>query len=120
MKIAALLPLIMVAGCSMLPGSEANRFAKAEGAVRDVLVDPDSAKFKSMSVSFEGNVCGMVNSKNRFGGYNGDVPFIVTPKGEAWVSEYEIADKREEASPARWRVIDHCAPDRGPQALPKV
>lgn len=49
-----------------------------ENAIRNRLKDPDSAKFKhSMYVSNgEGAYCGLVNSKNSYGGYVGDSPFM--------------------------------------------
>lgn len=49
-----------------------------ERAVRDRLKDPDSAKFKhSFYVSNgEGAYCGFVNSKNSYGGYAGNTPFM--------------------------------------------
>lgn len=50
-----------------------------ESAIRDQLKDPDSAKFKhSKYVSNgKGAYCGLVNSKNSYGGYAGDTPFMV-------------------------------------------
>ncbi len=50
----------------------------AEDAVRAVLADPESACFSRLFVSRQSGlpvVCGMVNAKNRFGGYVGDRPF---------------------------------------------
>ena len=49
-----------------------------ESAVKDRLKDPYSAKFKhSYYVSNgKGAYCGFVNSKNSFGGYVGDTPFM--------------------------------------------
>jgi len=50
----------------------------AEDSVRAVLTDPESARFSRLFVSRQSGlpvVCGMVNAKNRFGGYVGDRPF---------------------------------------------
>jgi hypothetical protein len=48
----------------------------AERAVRDQLIDPASAEFSE--VTSKGNVtCGLVNSKNRMGGYTGRQVFFV-------------------------------------------
>jgi hypothetical protein len=48
----------------------------AERAVRDQLIDPASAEFSE--VTTKGNVtCGLVNSKNRMGGYTGRQVFFV-------------------------------------------
>lgn len=48
----------------------------AERAVRNQLIDPTSAEFSE--VATKGNVtCGLVNSKNRMGGYTGRQLFLV-------------------------------------------
>jgi len=44
---------------------------QAKKAVREQLVDPDSAEFRNMVSVSDGLVCGEVNSKNRMGGYAG-------------------------------------------------
>ena len=53
-----------------------------EATIRRQLIDPDSAKFEDLVarkvISPNGigyQVCGHVNSKNRFGGYVGRTPF---------------------------------------------
>ncbi|HAS1479150.1 Uncharacterised protein [Enterobacter hormaechei] len=50
-----------------------------EAAVKDQLKDPESARFKhSKFVSNgKGAYCGLVNSKNSYGGYAGNTPFMV-------------------------------------------
>ena len=47
--------------------------------VKGQLLDPESARFKWVPVQTVGisAYCGIVNSKNRFGGYAGDSPYIV-------------------------------------------
>ena len=47
--------------------------------VRRELIDPESARFKWVPVSAVGAkvYCGLVNSKNRLGGYTGDAPYAV-------------------------------------------
>jgi len=42
-----------------------------ETAVREMLKDPDSAKFKNISELPSGKFCGEVNAKNSYGGYAG-------------------------------------------------
>lgn len=56
-----------------------NEIAAIEEAVKDQLKDPESARFKhSMYVANgKGEYCGLVNSKNSYGGYVGDTPFMV-------------------------------------------
>ncbi|OSM04337.1 hypothetical protein [Magnetofaba australis] len=48
-----------------------------EDAVKEKLVDPFSAKFKWMPYNGDKTYCGLVNAKNRMGGYTGFVPFTV-------------------------------------------
>lgn len=49
----------------------------AKDAVRQVLNDPDSAKFSELRPGASaGDTCGYVNAKNRMGGYVGDTPFF--------------------------------------------
>ncbi|WP_139150920.1 hypothetical protein [Halofilum ochraceum] len=51
-----------------------------KAGVRDALVDPESARFGNMVAGAKNDgsiyVCGMVNAKNRMGGYSGATPFI--------------------------------------------
>lgn len=50
--------------------------AQAEVVVQTQLIDPDSAKFRNIVAGAESSACGLVNSKNRFGGYTGFRHFI--------------------------------------------
>ncbi len=62
--------------------------------VRSQLRDPDSAKFSSVTVIGEGEnriACGWVNSKNGFGGYTGDQPFMLRGK-RLWISDSASPD----------------------------
>ncbi|MBA2919101.1 hypothetical protein GON01_14460 [Sphingomonas sp. MAH-20] len=66
-SLALLLALPFVSGCQA---------QSAKAAVKDALVDPSSAQFDA--VGSKGDVtCGLVNSKNRLGGYTGPRPFMV-------------------------------------------
>jgi hypothetical protein len=56
----------MLAGCAK---------HEAEEAVKRLLNDPDSAQFSKVTTSSGGNVCGLVNARNRMGGYVGATPF---------------------------------------------
>ena len=62
--------------------SEVEKIASAKINVRDILKDPDSAKFKDLRLvsNTEGveSVVGEVNGRNSFGGYTGFKPFCVT------------------------------------------
>lgn len=49
----------------------------AENGVKRLLSDPDSATFSDVRPgAAEGNFCGMVNARNRMGGYVGNTPFF--------------------------------------------
>lgn len=50
---------------------------QAHERVRDLLKDPDSAKFRSEFIGKDGAVCGFVNSKNSYGGYAGFTRYVV-------------------------------------------
>ena len=55
----------------------------AEKAVRNILNDPNSAIFSNMAAGAEkGSVCGLVNAKNRMGGYVGATPFFYRASGQ--------------------------------------
>jgi hypothetical protein len=62
-----------LAACDTAPTSE----ARAKQAVRERLFDPESAQFSELfkSPSDNGAICGLVNAKNRMGGYAGRAPF---------------------------------------------
>lgn len=71
MKIAflATATAIMMSGC----GGQ----GEAKDAVKKLLNDPDSAQFSELKNGKDkGDVCGMVNAKNRMGGYVGATPFF--------------------------------------------
>lgn len=58
-----------IAGCSGR--------GEAEGAIKQLLNDPDSAKFSDVQPgALKGSFCGRVNAKNRMGGYVGNTPFF--------------------------------------------
>lgn len=68
-----------IVGCDYLPTDK----NKAQKAVKNVLIDPNSAMFSDVKEGVSANyVCGFVNSKNRMGGYVGSSPFIYNTKKE--------------------------------------
>lgn len=70
--VAALIVLTLTS-CEQLPGAVND----AKRNVREHLIDPDSAQFKSVRENPQtGAVCGFVNAKNRMGGYVGETPFV--------------------------------------------
>ena len=56
-----------------------NMIVRVEAAIRTKLIDPGSAKFSDIKAFRIKDdhifVCGMINSKNKFGGYTGPSPF---------------------------------------------
>lgn len=99
--LAIFLPIL--SACDNIPSSE----NKAKKIVSAVLIDPDSAKFESISPGLkEGGFCGYVNGKNRMGGYAGASPFIVNVQ----TSEVEIGDKPVEKDDFQqydtWRKLE--------------
>lgn len=49
----------------------------AHERIRDALKDPESARFKGDFAGKDGAICGYVNSKNSYGGYDGFQRYIV-------------------------------------------
>ena len=57
-----------------------NEKEMVSASIRNALTDPESARFKWVPLIDErkSNIyCGVVNSKNRLGGYAGDAPYVV-------------------------------------------
>lgn len=80
--------LMVNVGCSTEPGTDADVLA-AQEKVRELLRDPESARFKN--ISRHGDVvCGEVNSRNGFGGYAGFADFSYEiSTGEARVDDMD-------------------------------
>lgn len=51
------------------------QYSEAQAGVKAILSDPESAQFTGLASGPDGNVCGLVNAKNRMGGYVGATPF---------------------------------------------
>lgn len=86
--------------------SEAQFYASSEAAIRNSLVDPDSARFDWPYEVVQGHwqepyyygegyfgfyTCGWVNARNRMGGYAGRAPFVVVYNDNRIIHS-EIAD----------------------------
>jgi hypothetical protein len=76
----------------------------AQERVKDVLKDPESARFRSEFVGRDGAVCGFVNSKNSYGGYSGFERYIVESDrvmlgGEPWKMDSHWQDVCSEFEP---------------------
>lgn len=77
-----------------------------KGAINEVLIDPDSAKFKDVVYVMSNNripfACGEVNSKNSFGGYTGYKSFIT-----AGLKEYTFLEGETKGFNKLWN--EYCA-----------
>lgn len=75
-----------------------------EGAIKDVLIDSDSAKFRNVYYVIAGGrtsfACGEVNSKNRLGGYTGFKGFIT-----AGLKEYTFLEGETAAFDEWWKQV---------------
>ena len=101
-KIAVASLAILLAGCAQLgqqrsvsvPPPPPPQLTQADPAyiqasldrVKQSLKDPDQARFSNIYATIfdseqkeDPNVCGTVNAKNSYGGYAGDMRFVVTP-----------------------------------------
>lgn len=68
---------VFSSGCNYIPTNE----NKAKSAVALSLIDSESARFESIAKGkLEGDYCGMVNGKNRMGGYAGAAYFTYEAK----------------------------------------
>ncbi|MBO9717493.1 MAG: hypothetical protein J7507_11975 [Pseudoxanthomonas sp.] len=70
---------IALGGCSQV---ELYQFeSAAKDAVKQSLVDPDSAQFRDLRImrrsEHERILCGELNARNRMGGYTGFTPFYI-------------------------------------------
>lgn len=78
-----LLFALMMVGAQGAPKAKPTSKAKpdpieqAHARVRDVMKDPESARFKDDFMGKDGAVCGFVNAKNSYGGYGGFRRYIV-------------------------------------------
>jgi hypothetical protein len=76
---------LIVALASVLPGCSGK--SQAERAVREILKDPDSAKFGEFEVVDDTDgkgACLVVNAKNSMGGYTGDQVASLIKKDGKW------------------------------------
>lgn len=77
---------------------------RAKSAVKDILKDPSSAQFKNIQLNSVGDVCGMFNAKNSYGGYEDFEPFRYETKTNTLMNakiallEEEIQDAEKRAS----------------------
>jgi hypothetical protein len=91
----------------------ADEFAAAKAAMSRKLTDPESARFTDL---FKSNgttpvMCGMVNSKNRMGGYSGATGFVYIPSENLAVLMFNGEADPGPASYGLKAYCSNCAPD---------
>lgn len=84
--------LLSVTALAQQP-TDSQRIHNAEHSIREMLKDPESARFKNVDVVRVGarrTVCGMVSAKNGLGGYNSPELFFVTDSVAMLASEKSL------------------------------
>lgn len=69
--------MLLLGGCSMIPGTDDYKVRQGQKIVLDSLVDPASAVFRDSKIVNGDTVCGAVNARNSFGGMSGFSYFAV-------------------------------------------
>lgn len=75
-----LLAIVLIVGSV---GVSAEEFSRALEAMKDTLIEPDSAKFSNLvlaqrpTMKHDGVICGEVDAKNKKGTYSGKMLFFV-------------------------------------------
>ncbi|AVS67875.1 hypothetical protein C8245_21345 [Paracidovorax avenae] len=74
---------ILFAAAAVAVLASCGSHGEAKDAIRKLLNDPESAQFTDLkNGKNKGDVCGMVNAKNRMGGYVGATPFFYEKASE--------------------------------------
>jgi hypothetical protein len=104
---AVVLPVQFIAVAApkskVTPPAKPDPIAVAHERLKDVLKDPESARFRGDFRGKDGAICGFVNSKNSYGGYVGFHRYVVQPDNiliEGDASQAWMMD-------SRW--LDYCA-----------
>lgn len=86
--------------------SEMNDIRQAKADIALLLIDPESARFRSISVR-NGAVCGQVDGKNRFNGYAGYQDFYYKPSsksGGIYPSVIGVPNEIDKIEMERYRI----------------
>lgn len=113
--LAVIAACAVTAGCERLPGTKAYAVRTAEERVAKLLIDPASAMFTEVEAYGDQHerVCGLINGRNRMGGYAGPTRFISTP------SDVRIAPDSSEVEPFELCEFEaaqafYCSKELGP------
>jgi len=101
--------------CDQIPGTEAYARRVAEQRVAQLLLDPESAVFsdiESYGAQHE-RVCGVVNGRNRMGGYAEPVRFVSSPSLTA-LDQNNPEDDPVEACLFEAATAFYCSEQPGP------
>lgn len=105
-KLCALAIPLALAACSGKSG--------AEKAVRDVLKDPDSAKFGEFYFNSKtGKACLTTNAKNSMGGYTGDSQSQLVKDKDGWHYAGDVEETHADCS-------ENFADDKASEAMPNM
>lgn len=86
-KRCAIALLVLTTACSDPEETKRQEYVEiTEKLVRAQLKDPDSARFRDLTLGDGGFVCGQLNAKNSYGGYNGFTAFFFNrSSGEVFI-----------------------------------
>jgi hypothetical protein len=76
-------------------------------AVKELLKDPDSARFR-LEFTTNGAVCGRVNARNSYGGYAGEKSYVYVRTTRQVAIVYSISDTTDEGQRAWDLMLHHC------------
>lgn len=102
--------------CDRIPGTEAYAIREAERRVSSQLIDPASAVFSDVVAygAQHERVCGLVNGRNRMGGYAGPVRFVSAPSLTVIEPSGGDAEDYAEVCLFEAAVAFYCAEPLGP------
>lgn len=97
---AAILFVFFLITASLDPASGVSKqnAAAMESEIKSHLVDPDSAKFTWWDYPNKGFYCGLLNARNRMGGYTGNTLFYASPS--------PLMSGLEQPAKMRWQIIN--------------
>jgi hypothetical protein len=129
----ALAPIILLSGCSFIPGTEAHDEKIARDVFKTSLYDGESARLLDVrykNVERDGKqqriLCGQVNAKNRMGAYVGFHRFVVVPDEQLGIVDPQAtkdsSDEEKVAQSLFYDTYAYCDPEARSkdEAVPKL